>query len=144
MLFCLTCIYWSAESDSLSYRQCWWHYRSLQERADCRGLQPERASFNAGGYKCTFVLTLFEVTFDDLWDKMFALLLPLHAKYLNTDVSTYAMTKMKSWSKRWAPVQLNCKCLHWRKYVLHPRCFLQTPEHFSETLCFGEEYCNVS
>lgn len=29
-------------------RQCWWHHRPLQKRADCRGLQPERAGLRAG------------------------------------------------------------------------------------------------
>lgn len=34
--------------DSLSRRQCWWHHRPLQKRADRRGLQPKGAGFRAG------------------------------------------------------------------------------------------------
>lgn len=69
----LYCVFWLTVTDVLhlvcSHWQCWWHYRPLQERADCRRLQPQRASFSAGRYKCILaLLSLFEVKFLTSWD----------------------------------------------------------------------------
>lgn len=50
--------------DSFSHRQCWWHHRPLQERANRWGLQPERARFRAGEHTLLPLLIFVSVMCD--------------------------------------------------------------------------------